>query len=225
MAIALDTSASFLAAGFNAGPTTLTNNYTVTGTNPILAVWVAIWQDTGGVGTVTTCTFNGVSLTKAQAVGPEGSMAGEWWYLKAPPTGLHSLVVTVTGAVDGIRVMPISFTGCDQTAPLGVVGPTTALGISGNPAISITSGTANSVLVAGLSRFGNTAITATTWTNAQRANASNVTAVADYLITTTAGAQTATETGSVAQDWAMSAIELKPFVGGATVNSNFLMLL
>lgn len=217
MALLIDTSASFLQAGFTTGPSTLTNNYTVTGTNPGLYVWVAIWQDVSGTGAVTAATYNGVSLTLAKKGTPSGSMTGEWWYLANPPTGLHSLVITVTGAVDGIRVMPISFSGALQTSPLGAT-PVQASGSSGNPAVTITNGTSGSVVIAGLSRFANTAITATTWTNAQRANASSVTAAVDYLITSNAAAQTDTMTGSAAQDWVAIAIEVKAATG-ASVNN------
>jgi hypothetical protein len=225
MAAALDTSAQGVATGFAVGPRTVTYSHTCTGSNLILVVWVAIWQDTAGTGSVTAITYNGVSLTNAIPSNRSTSMASEMWYLIAPATGANTLSVTVTGATDGIRVASASFTGVLQVSPLGVTAtnPSTA----GNPAISITSGTANSVLVAGLCRFGNTAITATTWNNLQRANANSVTMVMDYLITTTAGSQTATETGSAAQDWIMMAAEFKPATGGPTVNKGaaFLMAL
>lgn len=218
MAIVLDTSANFLTAGFSAGPTTSTNSYTVTGTNPGLAVWIPIWQDVGGTGTITTCTYNGVSLTRAFLGVHQGSMTGEWWYMAAPPTGAHTLVAILTGATDGFRVMPISFSGVAQTTPLGAVATQTAGSTATNPTIGITNTVGGSVVLAGLSRFGNTAITASTFTNAQRANVSNVTAVTDYLITSTTGLNTATETGAVANDEMMGAIELLAASGAPAVN-------
>lgn len=217
MAIAFDASAQGVATGFNGGPRTVNVTHVCTGTSLILIVWVAIWQDTGGTGTVSAITYNGVALTRAIASTRSTSMAGEMWYLIAPATGSHTLAVTVTGATDGIRVASGSFTGVDQTAPLGVTN--TSTGTSGNPAITLTTATANSVAVAGLCRFGNTAITASTFSNMQRANANNVTMVWDYKLTTTAGAQTATETGAVIQDWMMGAAEFKPDTGGTTTTT------
>lgn len=210
---ALDVSDSAVATGFSAGPRTLTPTAMTLASNAVLVCWVAIWQDVAGTGTVSAASWNGVSMVSAIASTRSTSMAGEMWYLKNPTTGSSlSPSITVTGATDGIRVACASFTGLDNTAPLGVTN--TATGASGNPAVSITTGTANSVSVAGLSRFANTAITATTFTNVVRANANSVTMVYDYNINTTATSYTATETGSAAQDWIMGVAEFKPASGG-----------
>lgn len=210
MSIALDTSNQGVATGFSVGPRTVTYSHTCTGSQLILVVWVALWQDVAGTGTVTAITYNGVALTQAIPSTTSTSMAGEMWYLIAPTTGANTLSVTVTGATDGIRVASGSFTGVDQTSPLGVT--STSTGASGNPAVSITTATANSVAIAGLCRFANIAITATTFTNLQRANANSVTMVLDYNLNTTATTYTATETGATANDWIMGAAEFKPFL-------------
>lgn len=67
MAVAFDASSSGVATGYNGGPRTVTFNHTVAGSNPVLAVWVAIWQDVGGTGTVSAITYNGVALTQGIA--------------------------------------------------------------------------------------------------------------------------------------------------------------
>lgn len=208
MAIAFDASSSGVATGFNAGPRTITYSHVVTGADVVLVAWVGIFQDVALTGTVSAISYNGVAMTQAIVPTNQVAMEGEMWYLINPATGSHTFSVTVTGATDGIRVATASFTGVDQSSPLGVTA--TSVGSSGNPAISITTATANSVSVSGLVRFGNTAITASTFTNMVRANANNVTLTFDYNLNTTAGSYTNTQTGTVSQDWIMGVIELKP---------------
>lgn len=93
-----------MATGFNAGPRTVSYSHTVTGSNTLLVVWVGIWQDVGGTGTVSSIDYNGTALTSAIASFRSSNMAGEMWYLVNPTTGANTLSVTVTGATDGIRV-------------------------------------------------------------------------------------------------------------------------
>lgn len=208
MAIAFDAVASGVATGFAVGPRTISYSHTVTGTNPLLVAWIAIFQDVANTGTVSAISYNSVSLTNCVAPVNSVNMEGEMDYLAAPATGAHTYSVTVTGATDGIRTATGSFTGVAQTSPLGVTN--TSTGSSGNPAISITTGTANSVSVSGLSRFSNTAITASTFTNMVRANANNVTMTFNYNLNTTATTYTDTETGTAAQDWVMGIAEFMP---------------
>lgn len=220
MAIAFDAASTGVVTGFNGAPGTTNITHVCTGSNLVLVLWVAVFQDTAPTGTVSAATYNGVSLTKVIPSFNSVAVAGEMWILAAPASGSHTLAVTVTGAVDGIRFEAASFTGVLQVSPLGATN--TSTGSSGSPAVSITSATANSVLVSGLNRFANTATTATSWTNIARHNTTNVTTSFDYLVTTTAGAQTNTISGAVTQDWVMGAIELKPTTGGAVANGNFL---
>lgn len=208
--IAFATASSGAATGFSAGPTVVSYSHTCTGVNRLLVVWVAIFQDVAGTGAVSAITYNSVALTNAVPSTRSTAMAGEMWYLVAPASGTNTLSVTVTGANDGIRVASISFINAAQTSVLGTTN--TSTGASGNPAVSLTTGTANSASVAGLSRHGNTAITASTFTNAVRANANNVTMVADYNINTTATSYTDTETGTAVQDWMMGIAEFNTYV-------------
>jgi DNA-binding transcriptional regulator YdaS (Cro superfamily) len=219
VAIALDTSGSGVATGFAVGPRAVSYSHTCTGSNLLLAVWVAVWKDVAPTGTVSAATYNGVAMTKAVSATDSASMGGEMWYLIAPATGANTLSITVTGATDGIRVASASFTGVAQSS---VVGNTNgaATGASGNPAITISNATSGSVLFSGLCRFANTAITATTWTNLVRANANNVTMTADYLITSTTGSNTNTQTGTAVQDWTMAAVEFKPVAGAPAANTS-----
>jgi hypothetical protein len=86
----------------------------------------------GGTLTVTGVTYNGVALTKAVSKGhdliggtPGHSETSQWWLL-APATGSHNVVVTVTNHLGGSNVGTIlagavSFVGHDPTTPIGVV--------------------------------------------------------------------------------------------------------
>lgn len=214
---ALDASNSGVATGFAAGPRSIT--FSLTNAGNLMVCWVAIFQDTALTGTVSAMTYNSVAFTKALGPLNTANMEGEMWYLKSPTAGANTYSVTVTGATDGIRVACATFTGMDTTSPLGITN--NSGGSSGNPAVSITTGTANSVSVSGLSRFANTAITASTFTNIVRANANNVTMTFDYNVNTTAASYTNTQTGTAAQDWVMGVAEFKTSAGGATQNGRF----
>ena len=125
-AIALDSTASSITTGFNAGPVTKTWTHTTTGSNRFLVLFADIWQDVGGTGTITSATYNGTALTKATNT-RGGGMASEIWYLVAPTTGSNTVSVTVTGATDAIKLATASFTGATQTSPLDVSNTATLL--------------------------------------------------------------------------------------------------
>jgi hypothetical protein len=71
-----------------------------------------------------------------------------------PTTGSQTLSVTITGATDDIKLMAASFSGVNQSSPLDAIN--TAGGTSGDPSVSMTTGTANDLVTATLSRFGTT---------------------------------------------------------------------
>ena len=93
-AIAFDAVSS--AATANAGATTLTFSHTVgAGTNRILIVGVSL--ETIGTTTVSSITYNGVSLTYIGNI-TRNSIRSEMWKLLAPPTGTYNVVVTVSAS-------------------------------------------------------------------------------------------------------------------------------
>ena len=92
---------------------------------------------TTACGTATSVTYGGTPLTLAgEAV--NGTVRTELWYLVAPPTGSHSVVVTSPVATD-VTASSISFTGVNQTTPLGTL--VSAIGTSTTPSV-----TANTIL-------------------------------------------------------------------------------
>jgi hypothetical protein len=74
---------------------------------------------TTACGSATNVTYNGTALTFAGA-STNGTVRTEIWYLKAPATGTRSIVVTAPYATD-ITASSMSFTGVDQTTPLGTL--------------------------------------------------------------------------------------------------------
>lgn len=142
MAIALDS--------YNSVQTAIASSLTYSATvgaiaNGILVVGVEYYN---WALSVSSLTFNGVSLTKAIRTN-NGSLnaATEIWYLVNPPSGAHSVVVTLTGSTQ-LCSSAASFSGVHQTTPMD----TTALGNvvgsgSGSLSQSITTVTAGAWLV------------------------------------------------------------------------------
>lgn len=104
MAIALD------ATSHGTGTNTVTFSHTCTGTNLILWVGgkinaVALW---------TGVTYNGVALTKSDAIRQTADEA-ELWYLVAPATGAHNIVISVDVGAATTYAYGASYTGAAQT--------------------------------------------------------------------------------------------------------------
>ena len=118
-------SATSIGQHVTAGTTTITlpHTTTVAGSNRVLVVGISmnIVNNTGA--TVTGVTYNGVALKQAGAHNDAGlTRRVEMWYLAAPATGLHNVIVTVnlpggTGTL-GVVVGAITLTGADQTIPI-----------------------------------------------------------------------------------------------------------
>ena len=151
--IALDATTTNITNGYAGGPVTKTWSHTTSGTNRLLVLSAHIWQDVAGTGTVTSASYGGQALTKATSTRMVG-IAEEVWYLVNPPTGSNTVSVTVTGATDAIKLGVSTWTGVDQSTPIPV--KTGALGVSGNPSVSLTTTSTNNVVLASLDRFSTT---------------------------------------------------------------------
>ena len=90
---------------------------------------------TTACGSATSVTYNGTALTLAGA-STNGTVRSEIWYLVAPPSGAHNVVVTAPNA-NAVTATSMSFTGVNQATPLGT--PVTAIGTSTTPSVSATS--------------------------------------------------------------------------------------
>jgi hypothetical protein len=114
--ITLDTATS--SANTSTG-TTITWSHTCSGPNRLLFVGFGFRGDAAI--TLSGITYNGVALTKIRS-DSSGPSVSEIWYLVAPPTGAHSIVVTLAADISSQfgrgGAGAISFNGVDQTNPL-----------------------------------------------------------------------------------------------------------
>jgi hypothetical protein len=96
--------------------TTHTYSHTVSGSDRLLIVQNAVFTFAEAPVSV---TYNGEPLTKlTDLVGGDENIRNEVWYLVAPDTGTHDVVVTYTEASE-LLSGAISFTGVHQSVPLG----------------------------------------------------------------------------------------------------------
>jgi Glycosyl hydrolase family 26 len=118
------------------GTTASWSHTTTTNANRLLIVGIS----TGGSNqTITSLTYNGISLTKITSVTPGNSIDSEMWYLKNPPSGTHSIAVTITGGATNIWGGASTYYNVDQTTPLGTSATNTGTGTSSS--VSVTSST------------------------------------------------------------------------------------
>jgi chitodextrinase len=177
---------------------TLTWNHTVSGSNRLLTVGVAIGvnSDTRTV----SVTYNGIAMTSAGKVHSYNRTDGfvELFYLAAPAAGAHSVQLTMTGGSAAIEAGSVSFTGVNQTTPVRNI--VTAFGNSTAPAVTVASAPGDMVVdaLAFGTSIGNSTKT-TRWISNQNSN----TAGGNGAQSTAAGASSVTMgyTTSDSADW------------------------
>src|SRR5436190_8433850 len=118
---------------------------TTTGSNLLLTVGVALGKQ-GDAGMSLSVTYNGVAMTSAGLVHSNNDDSGyvQLFYLKAPATGTHPVVVTLSGGTASLEAGSLSFSGVDQTTPVRNI--TTAAGSGTTPAVTVASGPGNMVV-------------------------------------------------------------------------------
>lgn len=89
-------------------------------TNGLLWVGVGARDATVASLTVTGVTYNGVALTniRSDLYNTSTFVRSENWYLKAPASGTHNIVISMTGSVVDVFGCGLSFDGVDQTTPI-----------------------------------------------------------------------------------------------------------
>ena len=203
---AVDSVSSFASNG--AGP--FTWSHTCSGSDRLLRVTTSHFDSSD---TVTGVTYNGVALTAV----PSGSTNnGQYYitayYLIAPDTGTHDIVVTVSGSVFDFGAGAISYTDAHQTTPLGTA--VTATGTSTTPSVTVSSA-ADELVDDGLVIIhGGTLSVGAGQT--QRWNAIASSGFIKYAGSTEGGAASTTMSwsNSSSQTWAIVAVPIKPVGGG-----------
>lgn len=107
MAIGLDTHLASDAGG----TTSMTLSYTCTGTNLLLIVGVNANSTTD---VITGVTYNAIAMTRANALINTAQGSTFIYYLVAPATGAHNIVVSASSATLG-SIRATSYTGVGQT--------------------------------------------------------------------------------------------------------------
>ncbi|HEY2729044.1 MAG TPA: LamG-like jellyroll fold domain-containing protein, partial [Polyangia bacterium] len=162
---------------------------------------------TTACGSSTSVTYNGVSMTLYGSA-TNGTVRSEIWYLKAPASGAHNVVVTATDAV-AVTATSMSFTGVDQTTPLGTLA--SAIGTSATPSVSVTSALGEPIYDV-LGAVGSTTPTVTGNQTVRRTNNTS-TGISPVVIgsSTAAGQATpVTMSWSIpSADWALAAVPIK----------------
>lgn len=201
------------------GNGTITLSHTCTGSNLLLIVGVA--NDAGGSAGVSGITYNGTSMTALASINNSDSFANiliNTYYLIAPSTGANNIVVTRSGSpVTNSSVCGISFTGVDQTTPLGTAATNTQNNGS-TPSVTV-AGATNDIIV-DFQAILNSPTTATAGSG-QTGRVSLLVAGGSLIASTEAGA------ASVLMDWTLGAnkwssavgVAVKPAPTGPTINT------
>ena len=174
---------------------------------PRAARAAACGTGTMACGASMSVTYNGVAMTLA-GFSENGTVRSEIWYLTAPASGTHNVVVTAPNATD-VTATSMSFTGVNQASPLGTVVP--ALGTSATPSVSVLSAIGEPIFDA-LGAVGSTAPTVTGNQTLRRTNDTSTGLNPVVIGSSTAAGQTTPVTMSwsiPSADWALSAVAIK----------------
>ena len=202
---AVDSVSSF--AGNGVGPFTWA--HTCSDTDRLLRVTVSHFDSSDAV---TDITYNGVALT---AVPGGATTNGQCWitayYLIAPDTGTHDIVVTVAGNVFDLGAGAISYNDVHQTVPLGTA--VTATGTGTTPTVDVSSA-ADELVDDGLVIIHDGTLSVGAG-QTQRWNAIATFGFIKYAGSTEVGAASTTMSwsNSSSQTWAIVAVPIKPTAG------------
>jgi hypothetical protein len=123
-------------------------SHTVSGSSRLLIV-----APSYRASSVLSVTYGGNSLTKIRNdVSPDSDRRTDLWYLLNPPTGSNSVAITFSGDAADVVGAAISFTGVNQSTPLG--NNNGAVGSDTSPTVSLSSST-NEVVLANLAIYPN----------------------------------------------------------------------
>ena len=209
------------------GTTTLTFAHTTTGTNLVLVVGVSMNISGGVSATVGGVTYNGVALTKAGAHNDSANQRRtEMWYLIAPATGTHNVIVTVKvpfAATIGTVAGATTFTGADQTSPIRTYASND--GNTNAPYVDVASDT-NDMVLDTMATLGSRTVTSASGTQVQQwalTTSANTTDVYGYGSTHGGAASVSmAENLSASSQWSSSAVSVQPLQGdmGVTVSGS-----
>lgn len=202
----------------------LTITHTTTGSNRLLLCCAGLSMQK----TITGVTYPaGTNMTLHNAINFGTSdidyPRSEIWKLAAPAAGANDMVITESAA-GYLNGCAISFTGVDQTTPVGTA--VTAQGNGGNAVTVDVSSNSGDIVVDSTAHWQSTSITAGA---GQTERANLVAGVGHYLgVSTEAGAATVTMSWTVgdtaaSEKWVQNAANISA-AAAAVGNSNLLMM-
>jgi hypothetical protein len=189
-------------------------SHTCTGANRLLLVWVFFDRGNGAYN-VSSMTYAGASMSQATTFA-FGTKYAEVWQLIAPTEGANTLAATYNnvGPTAKVIIRAFSYTGVDQTTPLGA--GTSATGATNTATIAVSSATDELVtdMVSVQSYAQNLAAgDGQTSRYESDASANTITAIG---FSDEAGAASVTMSWTFANDtWVIAAIPIKPAGGAA----------
>ncbi|HEX9676925.1 MAG TPA: hypothetical protein VGA07_13200, partial [Anaerolineales bacterium] len=198
-------------------PASLTVSHTTgSGTDRLMLVGISMVNDE--LETVTSVTYNGVSLTSVGTVASVDDARVEIWRLIAPATGTHDAVISFSAPLRRSAVAGVmTFTGVHQTTPLGSFKSASGQAPTTEPTLNVTSATDelvfDTVACESCTSFAVGAGQTQRW-NISEPSGSSPTLGAG---STEAGASTVTMswTRGVDDHWAIGAVPIKPSGGSA----------
>lgn len=208
MAISVDATTVRNMADTESGAITV--SHTTTGSNRYLLVGFLQGSTDYGLTFSSAPTYGGASMAEIINSTNVSANVRVWVYgLVAPATGANNLAFTYSGASAGRTVIAVrSFTGVDQSTPIGTAVAGTAGG--GTRTVDVTSAANELVVDMGLNRSGGTLTVGAGQT--QRVNQAS--AVGDQVGTSSdeagAGTVTMSWTSTGDDEWVLVGIPLKP---------------
>lgn len=198
-------------------------SYTVTGSNPFLAVTFA--GDTSGSAVLSSATYNSVSMTNANVNGTGAAGSNKKtgiMYLPAPATGANTLAVTYSTTFTNTALTgAISLSGAHQVTPLDTGSGSNAPATNTTHSLTNTAASANewqvSTMAEGKTAASDSTNQTTRWSNTSNAF-SNFYGGAAALAGS--GSQAVTWTTGSNQTWAMSVIYVKPIPPATTTTQD-----
>jgi hypothetical protein len=222
MAITVDST------GSNAGPGTeqSTGSFSFTNTaGNALVISISGFRNR----TVSSLTYNGVSLTSLVTSTNSSNHKTFLYGLASPATGSNTVSWTLSGN-DAPTFALISFSGA-HSSPFGATGTGNDGGSAGTAvSTSITTTANNSYIFDAFYRNGGSNITTvggsqTEVSDLQDAAYGSEGSSSSYKSFTTAGATTMTSTLSSSRNWTSAAVEIKEAAGTSSTRNSFLMMM
>jgi uncharacterized repeat protein (TIGR01451 family) len=215
--VAVDSTSSASANLAGAGTKTLTFAHTTTATaNRVLLVGASINITNNAAAAVTGITYNGTALTLVGAHNDAGNTRRvEMWYLLAPVNGTFNVIVSVdvpSAVTEGVVAGATTFTGVDQTVPLGTFA--SAAGAAGTYSQLNVSSVVNGMILDTLSTDGTQTVSipgpqVQQW-NVNSQNSANTGVRASGTSRTGAPSVPISETFSGTSNWSLGAVSINP---------------